>query len=286
MAQSIFGGATSYKEQSLNDIKSDIIKWIKYTKDIQMEMNNRLNKAKENGYWISVGYDFQMTVSSSIAFFQTILDDLDLIVNSIDHNTITARDITLLQKIGRNSINYNVNIYPKSFKGHENYSWHDYGNPDFCNIEDMYAHGRDFFVTLQDAVNAASRLEDYMNTQNTINNTMNINGNVSNSQFQQGTINSSQSQNISNDFDYSKALEILSEIQKYTSTEMFDQDFGINADELRQLINEAIECAQQKTQETKIQNALQHIKNIASGISTGIIANGIFQIIQSGFPFL
>lgn len=286
MAQSIFGGATSYEEQSLNEIKSDIIKWISYTKEIQSDMNDRLNNAKECNYWKNVGFDFQMTIYSSISFFQTILDDLNLIIDAIDKNVITIKEVNLLRKIGQNSINYNVNNYPKSFKGNKNYSWHDYGNPDFHNIEEMYAHGRDFFVTLQDAANAASRLEYYMSAQNTVNNTINITGNITNSQLQQGTINSSQSQEISSTFDYAIALDILSEIQKYTSNEMFDHDFGKNADELRQLINEAFECAQQKQQESKIQHALQHIKNISSGISTGIIANGIFQIIQTGFPFL
>lgn len=229
-----------------------------------------------------------MTVLSSISFFQTIIDDLNLVISAIDQNNISAREINLLRKIGQNSINYNVNDYPKSFKGHDNYSWHDYGNPDFHNIEDMYAHGRDFFVTLQDATNAASRLEDYMSTQtqNTVNNTMNITGNVSNSQFQQGTTNSSQTQEVHTEFDYTKALEILSEIKKYTSTNMFDQDFGSNSDELRQIIDEAITCAQQKKQDSKIKTALQNVKNIASGISTGIIANGIFQLIQTGFPLL
>ena len=31
MAQGIFGGATSYEEQSLNDILEDVEKWIEYT---------------------------------------------------------------------------------------------------------------------------------------------------------------------------------------------------------------------------------------------------------------
>lgn len=35
MAQGIFGGATSYEEQSLADIDSDIQKWIEYTEEIK-----------------------------------------------------------------------------------------------------------------------------------------------------------------------------------------------------------------------------------------------------------
>ena len=55
MAQGLFGGATSYEEQSLSDIKLDVLKWIGYTKQIQDEMNTRLQKAKESGFWSKVG---------------------------------------------------------------------------------------------------------------------------------------------------------------------------------------------------------------------------------------
>ena len=40
MAQGIFGGATSYEEQSLTDIDLDIQKWIKYTEEIKKMMNS------------------------------------------------------------------------------------------------------------------------------------------------------------------------------------------------------------------------------------------------------
>ena len=50
MAQGLFGGATSYEEQSLTDIKLDVLKWIDYTKQIQDEMNTRLQKAEESGF--------------------------------------------------------------------------------------------------------------------------------------------------------------------------------------------------------------------------------------------
>lgn len=38
MAQGIFGGATSYEEQSLTDIDLDIQRWIKYTDEIKKKM--------------------------------------------------------------------------------------------------------------------------------------------------------------------------------------------------------------------------------------------------------
>lgn len=281
--QSIFGGATSYEEQSLNDIKDDIICWTKYTKEIQSEISNSLEISKNNRFWNKVDYDFQMTVYASISYFKTILEDFKIIVTAIENNCISSSEITLLRKIGQKSIQYNRE-YPKTYK--DNQKWHDYGNPKFAVVENMYAHGRDYFVTLQDAANAASRLEDYMNRRNIINTTMTVNGNVSNSQLQQGSTNSSQSLKFSNEFDYTKAFKILTQIQQYTTNDLFSNEFGSNSDELRGIINEAIENAQDKSNSKKLKDNLSRIKSFASNITTGIIANGIFQLIQSGFPKL
>lgn len=283
MAQGLFGGATSYEEQSLSDIKLDVLKWIGYTKQIQDEMNTRLQKAKESGFWSKVGYDFQMTIYSSMRFYETIIEDLNRVKTSIEHNTILDRDVILLRKIGKNSINYNINDYPKSYKGGDNERWHDYGNPEFRNVEDMYADGRDFFVTLQDAVNAASRLEDYVNNQNVINNTMNIGGNVENSQIQQGTIKSIQAQTTQTEFDYDKIYELLVKIHEYSLNDLFQQEFGTNTDEVRKNIEEAIAYSQNREHSSKIKELVQKIKDVAAGISGGIIANGIYQLIQSVF---
>lgn len=285
MAQSLFGGATSYEEQSLNDIKTDITKWTYYTKKMQEEMNQRLANAEESGFWSKVGFDFKCTISATIFYFQTILDDMDIILTSIEQNCITTREVNLLRKIGQKSIEYNTKDYPQSFKG-ENYRWHDYGNPDFSNVEDMYAHGRDYFVTLQDAANAAYRLEDYMNNRNIVNNNMNVSGNISNSQIQQGTNNSSQTLEISNEFDYIKALEILTQIQQYSVNDLFSQEFGDKTDELRRVIDEAIKDAQSKTNSGKLKESLAHIKSFVANVSSGIIASGIFQLLQNGFPTL
>lgn len=51
MAQGIFGGATSYEEQSLTDIDLDIQRWIKYTDEIKKKMNSWLEESKRNGFW-------------------------------------------------------------------------------------------------------------------------------------------------------------------------------------------------------------------------------------------
>ena len=50
MAQGIFGGATSYEEQSLTDIDLDIQRWIKYTDEIKKKMNSWMEESKRKGF--------------------------------------------------------------------------------------------------------------------------------------------------------------------------------------------------------------------------------------------
>ena len=153
MAQGIFGGATSYEEQSLTDIDLDIQRWIKYTDEIKKKMNSWLEESKRNGFWKKVDDDFKMTIYTSVSYYDTIISDMKMIHEAILHETVTQREVNLLRKIGRNAFSYN-NEYPKTYK-REQKPWHDYGNPQFQIVENMYAKGRDYFVTLQDAANAS-----------------------------------------------------------------------------------------------------------------------------------
>lgn len=171
MAQGIIGGMTGYDDQSLKDIVEDIKNWKAYTIEIKREFEDGINELRERKYWNTIPFNFQMTLLSSLRCFNTYLDDFELILEAIKNGKLTFRDADLLEKIGINAVNYNRE-YGKTFK--EESSWKDYGNADFKVAENLYAHGRDFFVTLQDAVNASARLNDYVNPTTTI-----VNQNIS-----------------------------------------------------------------------------------------------------------
>lgn len=279
MAQGIIGGATSYEEQSLSDILLDIKKWLEYTDKIKHSMELWLKSSKENGFWQRVEFDFQMTVYSSISYFNTIGEDLKMVKVAIETNNITEREVSLLRKIGRKANEYN-NEYPRTYKS-EKRCWHDYGNPDFEIVEKMYAKGRDYFVTLQDAGNAASRLEDYMSRGQTINNTMNISGNVTGSQIQQGTVNSCQQMSNEGKVPYEKISTMLSQIKQYSENELFNSEFGDKADAIREMVDEALEATEQKSEPSKIKNTLTKLKGYVTNVGSGIIASGIFKLIES-----
>lgn len=278
MAQGIFGGATSYEEQSLTDIGLDIQRWIKYTDEIKKKMNSWLEESKRNGFWKKVDDDFKMTVYTSVSYYDTIISDMRMIHEAILHETVTQREVNLLRKIGRNAFSYN-NEYPKTYK-REQKPWHDYGNPQFQIVENMYAKGRDYFVTLQDAANAAARLEDYMSSQNVSNNTMNISGDIIGSQIQQGTISSEQNMQQYKEFDYDKVLEVLKKIEQYSKNDLFEEEFGDKAEEVRVIVCEAIDDTGKHKEPSKIKGAISKIKQIAGSVPAGIIANGICELIK------
>lgn len=139
MAQSIFGGATEYGEQSLEDIFEDIGYWIDYSKRIKILLSNGMSDSKKSGFWKKIDNEFQMTIETSICFINTILYDLHEIVRSKENGCITNKEVTLLSNIGRKSIQYN-NEYGRNYKA-EKRLWHDYGNPDFKVVENMYSKG-------------------------------------------------------------------------------------------------------------------------------------------------
>ncbi|PHV69247.1 hypothetical protein CS063_16805 [Sporanaerobium hydrogeniformans] len=277
MAQGIIGGATSYEEQSLHDILSDINVWIEYTTERKQFIIQRKQQLVENKYWDKVPYDFQVTILSTISYFDTILFDLGLIRTAIDKDCISEKEVKLLRNIGRKSIEYN-NEYPKTFKEDRRH-WHDYGNPDFMIAEKLYGKGRDYFVTMQDAGNAAARLEDYMEKGQVTNNTLHIGGNVTNSQFQQGTVNSTQSMVIHNNFDYEQVLKTLVKINKSFKNSDFNEDFGDRSGEVKRIVTETIEMVNRKEEPTKIKEALSTLKDLAVGVTGSLIATGICGLI-------
>lgn len=159
MAQGLIGGGTSYEEQSIQDILSDINNWVEYTKETIILIQEGIDYLKKCRFWDEIPFNFQMTLFSTITCQNTYLHDFGIIVKSINEDKVTKREVELLKKIGSKAWEFN-NEYGKTYK--EEYRWKKYGDPDFKVAENLYAKGRDFFVTLQDASNASSRLADYI----------------------------------------------------------------------------------------------------------------------------
>lgn len=277
MAQGIFGGATSYEEQSLQDILDDIIGWIQYTTERKEFILAQKSIVEKSGFWEKIAFDFQMTILTTITYFDTILYDLNVVKLSLEENRITEKEVNLLRNIGIKANSYNTE-YGRTYREDKRY-WHEYGNSDFKEVEKIYGKGRDYFVTMQDACNAAARLEDYMEKGQVVNNTLSIQGSVSGSQIQQGTMNSTQTMEIVNSFDYDEVLDVLCKIKRSTQNEDFDMDFGEKSVEIKQIIDETLSMIETKEEPTKIKKMLSTLKDLAVGVSGSLIASGIYGLI-------
>jgi hypothetical protein len=104
-------------------------------------------------------------------------------------------------------------------------------------------------------------------------NTNNFYGDVTGVQIQQGTINSTQNQTITQDFDYDAVSDVIENIKKYDA--MFESEFGENATELRNKLDEIETLIKSKENPSKIKALLLELKNLAVGVTGSLIASGI-----------
>ncbi len=169
MAQSFIAGGTNYSEQSINDIKNDIESWISLCRRIKALFGNTIEELKEQNYWDqNVATNFKAFCYSVPQICDTFCSDFEIILKAIEDDKITSREIALMRNIYKVSVE-NEEYSWKSFKGQDGgYRWHDYGNPLFEKVEELYGRGRDFFVTLRDVSNAVARMEDYMKKEKTV----------------------------------------------------------------------------------------------------------------------
>ena len=110
------------------------------------------------------------------------------------------------------------------------------------------------------------------------NNTNNFYGEVTGVQIQQGTVNSSQSQSVNQGFDYAEVAEIIEKIKKYDS--FLDDEYGENALEIRNKIDEIEDLVQKKENPSRIKALLNDIKNLSIGVAGSLIASGIVTLLS------
>lgn len=160
MAQGLLGGATDYGDQSIEDIIEDITDWIDYTNKTKKFFEENIEIIRNNGYWSNnIPYDFGSVLLQSIRCFNTFIVDLEIILQAITNKRLTVKEVKLMQKIGKNSSYYDSE-YGKTYNNGER--WKVYGDENFKIAEQLYAEGRDYFVTLKDAGNIYARLNDYV----------------------------------------------------------------------------------------------------------------------------
>lgn len=284
MAQGWIAGATSYETQTFEEIKQDVEYWSKYTNQVMEILKTNYDSVIQTTIWEKANYDFKAVIKSSIQLINTFKNDFDLVVGKLNTMGVTQREVSLLRNIGEVAMDYNKR-YGKAYHEDET-NWHLYENPDFEKILTLYSEGRDYFVTLQDAYNAARRLEDYMensNMGNVQNNIINgsVSGNVTQQAGQGGSTNSSLTNINEESFDYEKVLKILDTIKRTANSEIFDTEFGENAAKAKEVIDQAISAVQKKDKPKKIMSIIQILTDIFSKVSVSVISTGILGLLNS-----
>lgn len=161
MAQGLFAGCTDYSTQSLKDIQKDIEHWKNYSKKRKRELEEIIALLKECGYWEkNVPLEFRSFCADVVRICDTFYHDFGLVLTSISKDKITKREISILQNIYQVAHDTEKEC-PRAYRT-GNSRWHQYGDKTFEKVEELYAHSRDFFVTLFDVGNVVYRLENYL----------------------------------------------------------------------------------------------------------------------------
>jgi len=257
MVQGIIGVMTPYEDQSLKDIQIDINRWQAYTNQIKTLFEETLNTLKNRNYLQKIDFDVLNMFTNTIQTTNTFLDDFNRINQSISKGDITQVEVKLLNNIGEIAVKNNT-FYGKTF--HSNNDWHNYDdmnpNSNFRLAEKLYQEGRDFFVTLQDAHNASSRLKDYVNPNPASNNNFIVNGTGHNIQQ-----NVSGNNTMNNQENYSKNIE---EIEKIINKILENLDSYFVEEDKKEEIKELIEVIQTETKQEKPKQSM--IKTALNGL--------------------
>jgi len=255
MVQGLIGGMTNYNNQSLNDIVGDINDWIGYSLETKNFLEDNMEFLKKNDYWNNIPFNFQMTLYSSIRCQNTFISDMQLVLKAIDTNHLTKREVELIKNIGNIAIEYNRE-YGQTYK--EDSRWKNYGDENFRVAEQLYAKGRDYFVTMQDASNLSARLNNYINTippivnqsiHQTVNGAGNIVTGVNNGSIEQVQINNSQfASEINSVLEQLKKLEDIDPIHKLYIEDVLNES--------KEAVEKGDQEAQSKTK-TKMKSFLE-----------------------------
>ena len=182
MAQGMMAGMTSYENQSLSDICEDIKSWIEYSDDVKKSVEDKLKRIKSSQFYNKIPYNYKAMIHEIPQICQTNINDLNRTKQAIESHSLTEKIVSLFRKIGTRAIG-NSDDNKKYYKSCDDGYWHDYDNPDFRIVEEIYAMFGDYCATLWDVTNAASRLKDYtdipseITTIKYINNSVNVGDN-------------------------------------------------------------------------------------------------------------
>ena len=288
MAQGALGGSSRYDNQTLEDISQDIKVWIRFCNETLLLFNETISKLKENTYYDTIPFDLQALFEVTTRDLTTFIDNFNHILNSISEDNIYERDVRLLKNIGNYSIENNGTygrVYRRSIS-----DWiegPDYSDPNFKSVERLYADGRDLFVTLMDASNAAERLRDYMSSENRINQSVTVTGTGNNVQTAFGD-NNEFVMELSDSLGQERAEELnalLAELEQNLD-HYFSEDEEDKKEDTKELVDGLREeITKEHPNRGMVRACLNSLNSLSSSADFVTIVSGITSIVGS-LPFM
>ncbi len=158
MPRGLFAGSTDYSHQTFSDIIDDLNNWKTSLLNTTETINSIIKHLQDNGYWSGVPDDFSWLVMYALKFYETSIVEIGSIIHDLE-SEVQENHISRLRSLAKTAHDLNIDF---GRVWHQEYKPKDYGEPNFSNVEKIYALGRDMVVDMLDLSNAAARLEDFI----------------------------------------------------------------------------------------------------------------------------
>ncbi|MFI3254499.1 MAG: hypothetical protein R3Y63_09220 [Eubacteriales bacterium] len=273
--QSIFLGGTDYSIQDCKEMLNDVNVWISQAKELGKLINATIRELQEADYYQEpeIPLGVQGFLEEVILYCKAIVNDLTIVSNDIETDSINGRTVKLVQTIGFRCASFKesgVDVF------RNRPPWHNHDNANFKVFESTYYKTKEFLMSKMESIMLAGRLEDYMIDGK---NNITIQGNMVNSQIQQNTSGSSQNMTYNEALDYEGILEVL--VRCNESFVKSPDEFGEFKEEVGRLLNEAILLTEGKEAPSKLKTTISKLSSTLKSITTSIIASGICSQISS-----
>ncbi|MDD2502757.1 MAG: hypothetical protein PHP79_01660 [Clostridia bacterium] len=106
-----------------------------------------------------------------------------------------------------------------------------------------------------------------------------VGDNANGIQIQQNSTGASQTMENTQGLDYEKTMSVLKEISSYFEYPQFQQTYGVNAENVKQMVAETMTAIENKEDEGLIKKSLHLLKDITVGAASSLIASGILAIL-------
>ena len=111
-----------------------------------------------------------------------------------------------------------------------------------------------------------------------------ISGSEGDIQIQINSDNSSQIIDKSQPLDYSQVIKIMSEIREYFNYSQFEETYGDQTENMKNLVESTIQACKSGEDEGLIKKTLSTIKTITLGVGSSLLAQGILSLLTM-LPF-